>query len=409
MTVMEIMVEGTVTSADGYRAAVAACGLKKERRPDLALLYSEHDCTAAAVFTKNEVVAAPVILDRETLAGNDAALRGVVANAGNANACTGEPGYRAAQQMQQSAAFALGCRPEQVFVLSTGVIGVQMPMPQINAGIDAAARRLGRERGADVAEAIMTTDTFPKQMAVRLNLSEGPVTIGGVAKGAGMIHPEMATMLAVVTTDAAVTAERLRTLLLDAVGSSFNRISVDGDTSTNDTVLVLANGASGVGVGDAEGEAAFAEGLTYVCTELAKMIVRDGEGASKFVTIRVTGAADEGAAHAVAETVATSALVKTALAGSDANWGRILAAAGRAGVALDQRKVALYVAAPGGRPLQLVDGGEPTGYEEADAAAIFAGEEIDVHLELGLGSGETTVWTCDLTHEYVTINADYRT
>ncbi len=406
---MEILENGTVTSPQGYKAAAVACGLKKERQPDLALLASERDCTAAAVFTKNQVVAAPVILDRETLEANDSALRGVVANAGNANACTGEPGYRAAQQMQQSTAFALDCRPEQVLVLSTGVIGVQMPMPQINAGIDGAARRLARERGAAVAEAIMTTDTFPKQLAVHVDLPEGPVTIGGMAKGAGMIHPDMATMLAVITTDAAAPAGLLRELLRNAVDESFNRISVDGDTSTNDTVLVLANGASGVTVEGGAGGEAFAQGLNYVCMELAKMIVRDGEGASKFVAIQVTGAEDESAAHAVAETVATSALVKTALAGSDANWGRVLAAAGRAGVSLDQRRLALTVAAPDGRPLQLVDGGEPTDYEEADAAAIFAGGEIVIHLDLGQGGAETTVWTCDLTHDYVTINADYRT
>jgi len=406
---MEIVTKGTVTSPQGYRAAAVACGLKNGRQPDLALLSSEHDCAAAAVFTRNQVVAAPVILDRETLKANSSALRGAVANAGNANACTGEPGYRAAQQMQQSTAFALGCRPEQVLVLSTGVIGVQMPMPQINAGIDAAARRLAPERGAAVAEAIMTTDTFPKQVAVRVALPDGPVTIGGVAKGAGMIHPDMATMLAVITTDASVTAERLQALLRDAVEGSFNRISVDGDTSTNDTVLFLANGASEVLVTDEESGDAFAEGLNYVCTELAKMIVRDGEGASKFVELRVTGAGDENAAHAVAQTVATSPLVKTALAGSDANWGRVLAAAGRAGVALDQRRLALTVATPGGQVLQLVDGGEPTDYEEEDAAAIFAEEEIVLHLDLGQGSGEATMWTCDLTHDYVTINADYRT
>ena len=406
---METLKEGTVTSPLGYTAAAVACGLKKERRPDLALLCSDHDCAAAAVFTKNQVVAAPVVLDRETLRANDSALRGVVANAGNANACTGEPGYRAAQQMQQSAAFALGCRPEQVLVLSTGVIGVQMPMPQINVGIDAAARRLGKRRGADVAEAIMTTDTFPKQMAVRVDLSDGSVTIGGVAKGAGMIHPDMATMLAVITTDAAVSAGDLRALLQHAVDGSFNRISVDGDTSTNDTVLLLANGASGVMVSDGDNRAAFARGLNHVCTELAKMIVRDGEGATKFVEIRVTGAKDERAAHAVAETIAISALVKTALAGSDANWGRVLAAAGRAGVLLDQRRLALTVAQPGARTLQLVDGGAPTGYEEEEAAAIFAGEEIVIHLDLGQGNAETTMWTCDLTHDYVTINADYRT
>lgn len=406
---MEIITGGGVTSPQGFLAAAAACGLKKERAPDLGLLTSERDCAAAGVFTRNQVVAAPVILDRETLAENAAQIRGVVANAGNANACTGAPGLWAARQMQQNAAFALDCRAEQVLVLSTGVIGVQVPMTKVNVGIDVAAKRLSPDRGGDVAQAIMTTDTFAKQFAVSVMLDDGPVTIGGMAKGAGMIHPDMATMLAVITTDLAAPPSALDRLLVSVVDETFNRISVDGDTSTNDTVLLLANGASGVQIQGDEIPSNFAQGLALVCRELATMIVRDGEGATKFVAIQVMGAETQDDAHAVANTVATSPLVKTALAGSDANWGRILAAAGRAGVAFDQSNVDLWVGNPHQPYLQLVTGGTPTDYEEADASAVFAGAEINIRLELGGGDAQTTVWTCDLTHDYVTINADYRT
>lgn len=406
--IMELIAEGGITTPDGFVAGAAHCGLKKGRALDLALLYSERDCAAAGVFTRNQVVAAPVILDRETLQANSSQVRGVVANAGNANACTGAPGLWAARQMQQSAAFALGCQPEQVLVLSTGVIGVQPPMIEINAGIDAAARRLSGKRGKAAAEAIMTTDTFPKEIAVSVQLLGGEVRIGGMAKGSGMIHPDMATMLGVITTDAEIPAPVLQGLLREAVNQSFNRISVDGDTSTNDTVLLLANGASGLSVAEAHDMTAFTEGLGFVCRELAKMIVRDGEGASKFVTIRVSGADSEPDAHQVANTIATSPLVKTALAGSDANWGRILAAAGRAGVAFDQSDVALWISSGDETKLQLVENGTPLAYQEADAARIFGQTDINIHLKLGGGVAETTVWTCDLTHEYVAINADYR-
>lgn len=405
---MERIANGGVTTPQGFKAGVAHCGLKKERAADLALLCSEHDCSAAGVFTQNQVVAAPVLLDRETLEANNTSIRGVVANAGNANACTGAPGLWAARQMQQSAAFALDARPEQMLVLSTGVIGVQLPMPRINAGIDAAVKRLSHERGKAAAEAIMTTDTFPKEIAVSVMPGGGAVRIGGMAKGSGMIHPNMATMLAVITTDAAVPASTLQELLGSAVDQSFNRITVDGDTSTNDTVLLLANGASGVSVDDPGAVTEFADGLNYVCRELAKMIVRDGEGASKFVTIRVSGAASESDAHRVANSIATSPLVKTALAGGDANWGRILAAAGRAGVPFSQSEVALWISNPGEKALQLVEGGTPLPYQESDAAAIFEQSALDIHLALAVGAAEATVWTCDLTHDYVSINADYR-
>jgi glutamate N-acetyltransferase/amino-acid N-acetyltransferase len=354
-------------------------------------------------------VAAPVILDRETLSANNSRIRGIVANAGNANACTGAPGMWAARGMQQNAAFALKCKPEQILVLSTGVIGVQLPMTRINAGIDAAAKRLSPKHGRGAAEAIMTTDTMVKQAALQLSINGEVVTIGGMAKGSGMIHPDMATMLSVITTDAVLAPPLLNEQLLDAVARTFNRISVDGDTSTNDTVLILANGASGVALTEEEALNTFADGLTHVCRELAHMIVRDGEGASKFVAITVTGAKSEADAHRVANTIATSPLVKTALAGSDANWGRILAAAGRAGIPFEQSDVNLWIGNPGDATVQLVSHGTPTDYEEKMAARIFAETDVQIRLHLGRSDSEATVWTCDLTHDYVTINADYRT
>jgi glutamate N-acetyltransferase/amino-acid N-acetyltransferase len=255
----------------------------------------------------------------------------------------------------------------------------------------------------------MTTDTYPKELAVSVELPGGAVTIGGMAKGSGMIHPDMATMLAVLTTDAKVATPVLQGLLGDAVERSFNRISVDGDTSTNDSVLLLANGASGVELEDEIAVARFAEGLELVCRTLAQEIVRDGEGASKFVTLSVVGSTDEAAALKVAETIATSPLVKTALAGEDPNWGRVLAAAGRAGIELDPSRLSLWIGSASEDELQLVQAGEAADWDPASAASILADPEITMRLDLGLGQASATVWTCDLTHDYISINANYRT
>ena len=405
----QVISEGSVTSPAGFVAAAVVCGLKESGNLDLAVICSEKECAAGGVFTRNQVAAAPVILDRAVLASGREHIRGIVANAGNANACTGEAGLAAARQTQEEAAALLDCRPEQILLLSTGIIGQQLPAGKISNGLRIATKELSSDGGRQLAQAIMTTDTRPKQLAVEVALPQGTVTIGAVAKGSGMIHPNMATMLGVVTTDAAVPAGALQALLSAVVERTFNRISVDGDTSTNDTVLLLANGASGQRVDDGISSSLFAEALEYVCAELAKMIVRDGEGASKFVELQVSGAADAQAAHAVAQTVATSPLVKTALAGGDPNWGRILAAAGRAGVALDQTCLALWIANPGRRPMQLVNNGSPTGYAEQEAAVIFARPEILIRLDLGQGEAGDTMWTTDLTRDYVTINADYRT
>ncbi|MCL4265461.1 MAG: bifunctional glutamate N-acetyltransferase/amino-acid acetyltransferase ArgJ [Anaerolineae bacterium] len=415
---MNNIVNGSVTSPAGFTAVAVPAGLKKEDQLDLAFVVSERDCACAAVFTTNQVVAAPVIVDRETLAMNNTAVRAIVANAKNANACTGEPGLVNARETQRLTAVALGIRPDQVLLLSTGVIGVQLPMDKIRAGVETAgeilqhkeAKEQREERGREAARAIMTTDTRPKHLAVAVELPGGGlVTIGGMAKGAGMIHPNIATMLAVITTDARIAPDMLQTMLGTAVHHSFNRISVDGDTSTNDTVLLLANGASGTAVADEQSYTLFTEALTFVCTELAKMIVKDGEGATKFVEIQVTGAATDAEAHTIANTIATSPLVKTAFAGSDPNWGRILAAAGRAGIPFDQNQTSLWIGIPSAERLQLVAQGTPTDYQEVDAAHVFAQPEFQVKLQVGMGMGTAVVWTCDLSHEYVSINADYRT
>ena len=296
-----------------------------------------------------------------------------------------------------------------MLVLSTGVIGVQLDLDKIAVGIEHACRHLSANNGKDTARAIMTTDTHPKHTAVSVDLPGGKVTIGGIAKGSGMIHPNMATMLVVLTTDAAVPAEDLDGMLRAAVDRSFHHISIDGDTSTNDTVLILANGASGVTLNEGAAETDFEEALDAICVELAQAIVRDGEGASKFITLQVCGARSQDEALRLARTIATSPLVKTAFAGGDPNWGRILAAAGRANVSLDSGSLALWIASGKYDDLQLVDEGMPLDYDESLAEAIFKENEIRVRLDMGLGQADTTVWTCDLTHEYVSINADYRT
>lgn len=407
--IMELINEGSVTTPGGYVAGAVDSRIKKAGNLDLTILYSQRPCAAAAVFTRNQVVAAPVIVDRETLRRNRHQIHAVIANSGNANACTGQPGLENARSLQRLTARELGCDEQQVLVLSTGVIGVQLPMDRITHGITEVAECLAPDGGSLAAQAIMTTDTYPKHMAVRVELTEGVVTIGGIAKGAGMIHPNMATLLGVFTTDAAIDADQLDGLLRTAINQSFNRISVDGDTSTNDTVLLLANGASGVNLANEQDVSAFQSALNVITADLAKRIVRDGEGATKFVEINVSGAPDDEAAYTVASTIATSPLVKTAFAGSDANWGRILAAAGRAGIAFDQNQTSLSIGVNDPAQLKLVEEGTPTAYKEADAAAVFREPAFKILLDIGAGRGAATMWTSDLSHEYVTINADYRT
>ena len=405
----QILPDGGVTTPCGFSAAAVAAGIKQSGRPDLVLVASDRDCTAAGVFTRNRVAAAPVIVDRETLATNDSAIRGVVINAGNANACTGEPGLVNARGMQEFTSRTLGGRADQYLVMSTGVIGVPLPMERVRSGILAAAPLLAADGGKAAAEGIMTTDTRPKYLAIEVQLPGGKVSLGGMAKGAGMIHPDMATLLGVLTTDAAIEAGDLAAMLREAADRSFNAISIDGDTSTNDTILLLANGASGVTVRDAASRESFAAALEELCRALAMMVVHDGEGVTRVVTLRVTGAKTESDARRVANTIATSPLVKTAFAGGDPNWGRIMMATGRSGVVLDQSRLALWIGADEKSPMQIVRDGTPTGFAESDAVAVFARPTFTVHVDLGDGSAEAIMWTTDLTHDYVTINADYRT
>jgi glutamate N-acetyltransferase/amino-acid N-acetyltransferase len=390
----------------GFRFAGVAAGIKKTGAADFAAAVSDRPCAAAATFTTNAFPAAPVLYDRALLQSNPGGIRGVVINSGCANACTGDEGLTDAALMARLAEDAFRLPPRSISIMSTGVIGPRLPMDRIRAGAELAAAALAPERADEAARAIMTTDTRPK-VAHR---QAGVASLWGMCKGAGMIHPNMATMLGVVVTDAAVSPAALDAALRAAVDVSFNCISVDGDMSTNDTVLALANGAAG------EVDAAeFAAALTGLCQDLAQQIVRDGEGATKFITIRVEGATSSGDARAAAKAVANSPLVKTAFYGGDANWGRILAAVGYSGAAVDPAKAHLWIAPGTGDArlgedrLQLVDGGRPLSYSEEAATAVFAGSEIAVSVVLGLGEGSATVWTCDLSHAYVDINGHYRT
>lgn len=396
----------TLQIAQGFRVAGVHAGLKPAGKLDMALVVSDTPCTAAGVFTTNQVKAAPVLYDQEALARPAADVRAVVVNTGSANACTGDDGLANTRATVSQVAGVVGCAPGEVLALSTGVIGMHLPMDKIGWGVTALGPALGADAAAwgAAANAIMTTDTRPKLASLR---SDAGYTLTGMAKGAGMIAPNMATMLGVIVTDADVSPGVLDSALKAAVAESFNRIVVDGDMSTNDTVLLLANGASGVRVTD---EAAFVESLTAVCVELAQAIVRDGEGATKFVSVHVSGAADEATAVTVARSIATSALVKTAFYGADPNWGRILCAAGYAGVVLDPDALALWLLDAGGAPaIQLVEAGRPTDYDEPAAIGLMQGPEWGVQLDLGQGEASTWVWTCDFSHDYVTINGHYRT
>jgi glutamate N-acetyltransferase / amino-acid N-acetyltransferase len=403
--------DGSVTSPQGFTAAAAHAGLKPDGAPDVALLVSSASCATAGVFTKNAVRAAPVVYDADLLGERPGRMRAVAMNARVANACTGAGGLAAARAMAQAAEQAAGLPPRTALVLSTGVIGVPLPVDQVAEGLRQAAGRLSREGGLEAARAIMTTDTRPKHHAVRLETPGGVITVGGIAKGAGMIHPDLATLLAVLTTDAVGEPATLAPLLRRVADRTFNAISVDGDTSTNDTVLLLANGASAV---DPARDGAlwklFEEAVQQVARHLALAIVADGEGASKLLEIHVVGAASEAAAREVGRAIARSALVKTALYGADPNWGRVLAAAGAAGVPLNVDRLSLQAAgAEGGDGgwLTLVQGGATAHPDPGEARAIFQQKTIRLRLDLGIGRAEAVVWTCDLTPDYVRINADY--
>jgi glutamate N-acetyltransferase/amino-acid N-acetyltransferase len=392
--------------APGFRAGAAACGLKASGSLDLALIVADVPATAAGVFTTNLVQAAPVLFDRAALARRDARFRAVVANSGCANACTGERGLADAAATASRTGLALGCAPEEVLVLSTGVIGVPLDLEKLTRGIGAAAAGLG-EDAMEAARAVMTTDTRPKTAQGEVRLPGGRAVVRGFAKGAGMIHPGMATMLAVLTTDLVATPALLDRALRSAAGESFNRISVDGDMSTNDTVLLLASGASGVEARDVD-EASFTAALAEVCVSLARQIVRDGEGATRLVEIAVSGAADVEQARIVADGIARSNLVKSAIHGGDPNWGRVLAAAGSSGAAIDPGRLRLAFGPPGQEACVVLRGSRAD-YDERAAASLLALDPVHIGLDLGLGEARCVAWTCDLSAEYVAINAHYTT
>ncbi len=397
-------IPGGVTAPLGFRAAGIYCGIKKKKQLDLALLVSEKEGPIAGVFTTNRVVAAPVILDRLHL--KKGIGRAILVNSGNANACTGPEGMRAAKDMAQLVATALQSAPHTIFIGSTGVIGQPLPIAYIKKALPTLLTRVTRRGGREAAQAIMTTDLKPKQVAVRTRLGGEMVTVGGMAKGSGMIHPNMATMLAYLTTDAAISRRALQMALRQAVEQSFNCITVDGDTSTNDTVLCLANGMAGnetLKPGSAD-FTHFCTMLETVCRTLALKICWDGEGVTKVVRIQVKGAKTPQSARQIAQTIATSNLVKTALFGGDANWGRVMAALGRAGVAIDPTRVSLQFG-----DVAMVRQGQGLGaVAERRLAKVFQERDFTILVDLGLGKAEAHMWTTDLSYEYVRINASYR-
>ncbi len=397
---------GGVTAPIGFRAAGVYCGIKKKKKQqlDLALLVSEQQGPVAGVFTTNQVVAAPVILDRLHL--KKGVGRAILVNSGNANACTGPEGMHAAKEMAQLAATALGCAPHTIFVGSTGVIGQPLPIANIKKAVPALVARVTRRGGREAAQAIMTTDLKAKQTAVQAQLGGRMVTVGGMAKGSGMIHPNMATMLAYLTTDAAISQRALQLALSQAVDQSFNCITVDGDTSTNDTVLCLANGMAGnraLKSGSPDFQR-FCDMVETVCRTLALKICWDGEGVTKVVRVEVRRAKSTKSAKQIAQTIATSNLVKTALFGGDANWGRVMAALGRAGVPIDPARVSLQFG-----DVPMVRNGLGLGrVAERRLSKVFRMKEFTILVDLAQGKAGAHMWTTDLSYEYVRINASYR-
>jgi glutamate N-acetyltransferase/amino-acid N-acetyltransferase len=396
------IVSGGAPAPEGFAAGGVECGVRKSGETDLGLLYSEAPCAAASVFTRNVFQGAPLTVTREAVGGG--VLKAVMVNSGNANAATGQRGVQDAYRMQALAAEALGIEAREVAVASTGVIGVHLPMERIEQGIVAATSELDAD-GGRFAEAILTTDTRTKEAAVEVEVGGKSVTVGGTAKGSGMIHPNMGTMLAFLTTDAAVERDCLQETLRRATDRSFNRITVDGDTSPSDIALLLANGAAGNEplTLDSPDYPAFAAAVETVAQGLAKKIARDGEGATRLVEVVVEGARNEESAARLAKAVVGSNLVKAAVFGEDANWGRVLVAMGYSGVVFDPSEVELYFG-----PVKVF-AGEPVPHDEAEANAALAGEEIRITARLGEGNASATAWGCDLTYEYVEINGSYRT
>ncbi len=402
---IEFVDGGTITTPQGFMAGATYAGLKTfaEDKLDLCILFSETPCNTAGVFTTSTVVSPGVTVDKERLA-QGIAMRGLIVNAGIANTCVGEQGYIDAMEMTGLAAAKTGVAPEEVLVCSTGVIGVELPMALIRDGVEKI--ELSGAGGSDMARAIMTTDTRPKEVAVSFEVDEHVVRMGGIAKGSGMIHPNMATMLSFVATDAAVERGFLQRALSQVADETYNMLTVDGDSSTNDTVLVMANGAAHnheITEGTLAAEA-FLEALRQVCTHLTRELARDGEGASHLIVVEVAGAANTADARAAAKTVASSSLVKSAVYGTDPNWGRVLAALGRSGAATDETKVDLFV-----NGVCIMEAGKPIPFHRDAVVALMKRPEVTFRLQLNLGEGESTAWGCDLTEEYVIINSAYTT
>ena len=395
---------GTVTSARGFYAGATYAGIKKESEGvlDLGILRSEVPCVAAAMFTTNRVRGAPVVLSQERIASGRATA--VVVNSGCANASTGEPGLNDAAEMANLTAEVTGIPAEDILVASTGVIGQRLPMKLIRDGIKRIT--LSADGGHQLAKAIMTTDTVPKEIALAVTGHKHRYVIGGVVKGVGMVHPNLATMLCFLATDAAVDADFLKSALKKAVDTSFNMVSIDGDTSPNDTVLIMANGMAGndpISAADRQAEI-FQQALNQVCIYLAKSIARDGEGATKLIEVTVGGALNTADARIAARTIVSSPLVKAALYGNDPNWGRVLSAAGRSGAEVVESKVDLYIG-----NFCLVKAGSPLPFDRAEVAKLLDRPEVLINLQLNLGTATATAWGCDLTEEYVTINSKYTT
>ena len=396
-------IDGNVTAPQGFRAAGVSCGIKAKGL-DLALIVSDRPASAAGVFTLNRAQAAPVIVSRRNLASAAGHTRAIVVNSGCANACTGSDGMQHAEAMAARTASTIGCAIAEVLVASTGVIGVTLDMDKVTRGISSAAASLGPDGGSDAARALMTTDPVPKSASVEVTTAAGTFRIGGIAKGSGMIEPNMATMLAFITMDAAVDPSLLQRALKSVVDDTFNAITVDGECSTNDCVFALANGASGVVLGN-DDYPVLLEALRQVCEPLAVGIVRGGEGATKLITVQVTGATSNADAKRAARAIANSPLVKTAIHGGDPNWGRLVAVAGRSGseFVLDRAIVRIG-------PVELFSGGVPHDERAPQAAEYLKGTELVISVDLGTGgSGTSQMWTCDLSAEYGRINAEYRT
>lgn len=406
---MEI-ISGGVTAAKGFQAAAAAAEIKYKGRTDMAMIYSEVPCVAAGTFTTNVVKAAPVKWD-QNIVYNHPYAQAVICNSGIANACTGTEGYGYCQDTADAAAETLGISPDSVLVASTGVIGMQVPIDRIKNGVKMMAPKLQGtlEAGTEAAKAIMTTDTVKKEVAVQIEIGGKTVTIGGMCKGSGMIHPNMCTMLGFVTTDVNITKELLQEALSEDVKDTYNMVSVDGDTSTNDTVLLLANGMAGnVQITEKnEDYKKFTEALNYINTTLAKKIAGDGEGATALFEVKVIGAESKEQAVTLSKSIVTSSLTKAAIYGHDANWGRILCAMGYSGAQFDPEKVDLYFESRAGK-IKIIENGVSTGYSEEEATKILSEDEVTAIADVKMGEASATAWGCDLTYDYIKINADYR-